>query len=1018
MVPEIFHQILEEQSILGLFFDPSERAQILARLEFFEVHNGEAIAHEGEPSSYCFIPLSGELELFTRVDGRPVTSGLVAPGRTVNLFSVLRDLPYQYSARFRGSGSYVKIESAILREAFSNIPALETYLHSVTENQDFRAIAKDLESLGCSREFRVEFVSRLKLASHQPQVRLSNPSEVPAHAYFLLEGQMISQRVGEAAIGTPTQIQLPARTWIFWRQLQEQTPSNTLIKTISKSIVLTLSNSDFRELSKHFASDLALYSQSILSGRERSNVEDTADESIDLEELAQSTLKRRPFWSKFPWVQQNDQMDCGPACMAMVSQFYGHQVPIQFWRSQLSTNREGTSLFDLAKTSERCGFTSYALNVENLKELDSTFLPVIALRKAHYIVVYKITSSFVTVGDPGLGIRRLSIQEFHEGFENAVLFLRPNESFFAIPEATRPYSHFLGMLSGLKKEMVLNFVVSLMMVALGLLTPVLSQIFMDDILVNRDLNLFKIALSGMILIAGLNGFLGWARNYYANYLAVKFEFQAHSVFIKKMLSLSYKFFADRHVGDFTRRLSEISKIRQFMLHSFESIVLSVLSLVLYTAALCVYSPKVAAVVFAATPIFFLISWFTGRKLSGVYQEIFKESAELDSNIADTVKGIASVKALGAELSSRWRYEEKFIRFLKAERKFSLTASSMGVFADLYSHLVNAAIMGLAAYMAIQGDLSPGQVVAVTMIAANVLAPITTLASRVGEIQEVLAVCNRLNDVLLVQSEKVSNRGRVTKDALRGDIEFRDVWFRYGGEGSDWVLKGISFKIEAGTNVAFVGPSGSGKSTLAALITRMYEPTQGQIFIDGRDYLDYDVTWLRGQLGILHQESSLFEGTILENISFSEPDVDLERVEAAARKAAAEEFILKKPNDYAYIISPGGQGLSGGEKQRIAMARMFYREPSLLILDEATSALDGIAEHELLTNIKQASRQLTTINIAHRYSTVKFSDHALVLLDGRVMGFGTHEDLRAENEIYQRLFSPQLETSTQSMRKAV
>jgi ABC-type bacteriocin/lantibiotic exporter with double-glycine peptidase domain len=312
-------------------------------------------------------------------------------------------------------------------------------------------------------------------------------------------------------------------------------------------------------------------------------------------------------------------------------------------------------------------------------------------------------------------------------------------------------------------------------------------------------------------------------------------------------------------------------------------------------------------------------------------------------------------------------------------------------------------MGLCGWFAIKGDLSPGQVVAVTMISGKILGPLLSIASKLDDAYEIKAAMGRINDILLAPMEGSGTKGRLKKDKILGEIEFKDVWFRYGGEGSDWVLKGVSFRIEPGQNVAFVGPSGSGKSTIASLISRMFEPTKGQIFIDGRDYLDYDIQWLRNQLGVLHQESHLFHGTILENIAFSQPDVDIARAVEAARKAAADEFIQKKPNDYYYMISAGGFGLSGGEKQRISLARTLYQEPTILILDEATSALDGIAESKLLERLKEQISG-TTINIAHRFSTVKHSDYVLVLFEGKVVGFGTHEDLSHDNEIYQKLFN--------------
>ncbi len=1006
--------LLRSKSILNLVFGQSDWSTLLRQITVENMAANQVVVREGDASTYCYIPLEGEVELFSDIGQETVINGNVLPGRTINTYSVLRNRNYQYSARFKTDGLVCKIPTELIQTRLRSQTELAKYLIAMTEDPDLRRMSKDIESFGCSTEFKIYLISFLEKKSCTPQEWLTNPKEATTEAFFLLEGQIVQQRgEGENASGNKVrQWQMPARTWLMWRALLSGAPSPHILKTISNATVLTLAKVHFQILRAQFPNDLEVYSNSILSGsKSTDDLGDEASEDIDLEEIIAASSVRRPLWKSYPWIQQSDQMDCGPACMAMVSRYYDRKLNIQYWRNQLSTNREGTSLYDLAQSSERSGFTAYALEVEDLSTLDSGFFPAIALRKYHYIVIYKVTKSTVIVGDPSVGIVKMSRENFAEGFENAVLFLKPTAKFFSIPESKDSYSHYWSMASGLQKEIALNFLVSLMIVGLGLFSPMLSQIFLDDILVRRDVDMLKLALAGAAVLTVLKGFLGWTRAYYANYLATKFDFNSHSMFMKKMLSLNYKYFADRHVGDFSRRVHELTKIKTFLLESVEAMILSVLSLVIYVAALFLYSPMVALTVLGTTPVFFLISFFAGKRLSQAYQVVFKESADLESNLTDTVKGISTVKALGAELSSRWRYEEKFIRLLRADRNFTLTAATAGVVAQFYSQFVNFLIMGLAAYMAIKGELSPGQVVATTMIAGNVLAPLTALAEQIGHIQEVKSVCERLNDVLLAPSEKVKNKGQLRKDFLRGEIEFQDVWFRYGGEGSDWVLKGLSFKIEAGQNVAFVGPSGSGKSTIAALIGRMFEPTKGQIFIDGRDYLEYDVDWLRAQIGVLHQESHLFQGSILENISISDPNPQISKIVDAATKAAADEFIQKKPGGYDYHISPGGLGLSGGEKQRVSLARTLYREPRILLLDEATSALDGIAEAQLLGNLKSQAQQLTTINIAHRYSTVKYSDFALVLKDGHIVGFGSHEELSEENEVYQQLFSPQLEART-------
>jgi ATP-binding cassette subfamily B protein len=1002
MITDAQFDLLANQSLLTLLFSQDEIVRLRPVLEFINFKESQTVTNEGTPCEFVFIPVSGELELQSKVGEQFIPNGLVLPGRAVNPYAFLRDVAYQYSAVSKKETIVCKIPVSLVTERIKAKPELKTYLLSMTESHDIRTIAKEIDSIGCGKDFKINFICALVEKQFRPNEWIVSP-DIPVHeSIYLLEGQLVQQRFKNSAAHVG-QTSVPGRTWACWSHLINKTSPGFILKSVSNTKVFAIKESEIHKLKNRFPEDFALFSESVLSGRNEAVEDIESDEAVDLAKIIEAAPKRRKyFWQSYPHVQQSDFMDCGPACLTMISLYYNHNISIQFWRSQLSTSREGTSLFDLAQTSERCGFTSYSLEIDDLQNLDAGFFPCIALRQYHYLVVYKVTSEHLIVGDPAIGVRKISWPEFNDGFEKVVLFLKPTEGFFKLPESKSSYSHYLQLLKGLEKELALSFLTSFLIVLLGLFTPVISQVFMDDILVRKDFDLLKIALAGAAIVTLLNGFLHYTRTYYTNFLAAKFDFRAHSTFIKKMLSLNYKYFADRHVGDFTRRLSELEKVKHFMLTSVEKVIISLLSLTLYSAVLVFYSHEVAIAVFTATPVFFLISWFAGKKLTSLYQIIFKESADLDSAVTDTVKGISTIKSLQAELATRWRYEEKLVAFLKAGRSFVLTSSIISVFAGFYSQFLNFGLMGFASYMAIKGDLTPGQVIAVTMIAGQVLTPLQELAAQFGEIIEMKAIFDRLNDVLLTNSEQANNRGRVKKENLRGEIEFKDVWFRYGGEGSAWVLKGVSFKIEAGQNVALVGPSGSGKSTIAALLMRMFEPTKGQIFIDGRDYLDYDVYWLRSQIGVLEQQSNLFKGSILENIGFSEPTVDIAKANDAAQKAAALQFISEKPDGFGYMIAPGGLGLSGGEKQRIALARTLYAEPKMLVLDEATSALDGIAESELLQNLKQQTN-MTKVSIAHRFSTVKFSEFVLVLFNGKVAGFGTHDELADTNSIYQQLF---------------
>lgn len=1005
-------------SIFSLLYSREEFEAARARFAIRDCDAGEEILREGEPHFGLLLPLRGTVDLFSS-QFEATANGMVTPYRTINTFAAIREAKSSYSARFRDAGVLLTIPRDELEARLRRDPAVHRYLLAVTENLELRTLAKDLDALGCSQRFKVELIAALEPRVFDPQQWISRGPAAPVASLLVLDGQAVAHGLSSQT-GKVRQWPVPNRHWLLWRSAANQTAEPVSLKAVTRCSVVALPFEIIVDLRVRFAEDFARFDRRVAEGASSEPGEQDEGREVDLEELFKSAPRpKRSPWQGYPWVGQLDEMDCGPACLAMISQYYGRQVALPFWRHLLSTDRSGTSLFDLAQISDKNGFVSHALEVADLRELGREHLPAIALRGNHYVVIYEIDARGAVLGDPATGLVRMSLEEFNEGFENAVLVLRPTAAFNDLPVKKSTYGHFFELLVPFRKELLLGLGVSALMILLGLGGPMISQIFMDEVLVRQDLDLMWLLFAGGILLAICHGFLGWTRTYYSNFLASKIDYRLHSLLLKKTLALPYKFHADRHVGDFTLRFHDLGKLRSFLLHGSENLVLSALSLLVYGAALFAYAPVVGFGVLAAMPVFVLISWFSGRVLGRLNQEIFRHSAEVESTLTDLIKGVAAIKALGAELGARWRYEERLVRVLRAERGYETRAESFNVVFGLYSEVVKYSLMGLSVYLAIQGKLTPGQVVAVSILTAHVFDPLLRITAQLGDLQQMVSVFDRLNDVFLTPGEGAVKRGQLRGGHLRGEIEFRDVWFRYGGESSDWVLNGVSFKVEAGTKLAIAGVSGSGKSTVVGLLMRMFEPTRGQIFIDGRNYLDYDIDWLREKLGVLAQESPLFAGTILENIAFSEPKVDLEAVAEAASMAGAAAFIEAKPGGYDYTLNHGGAGLSGGEKQKLVLARMFHRRPDVLLLDEATSSLDAPAETELLDNLWRRAGGRTVIHVAHRSTAIERSEMVLVLAAGRVVGFGSHEHLAMTCEAYAKLFpfDPRVVAAKTDLRSA-
>lgn len=995
--------LLKDQSLLGILLEPKTIEAALEKFPPKTFKKGTILFNEGDPADDLIIVTSGQIQLFAKES--KIEVGVLSIGRSANLYSLIRKLPFQYSGEAGANTSIIQIPWKFFEPIIKKEPSLGHYLQFITEYPIIRSISKEIDEIGCSRDFRIELIGNIQSVRLNTHNWVFQQGQVPEFAFMLTSGTMHSYyKSGSEKVATLTPV--PAKTWIGWTESFERKPISYSFRSAGTCHIFGIKGKRLQELSEEHKEDFKKYLDWI---QKATSVQKGPDESGAREEadLTQTFFQppKRSWWSKwaYPWVQQENQMDCGAACLTMISKFYENEIPIQHWRNVIHVNREGTSLFDIAKGAELHGFSTHGLYVENLDELESSMLPVIAVRQYHFVVIYEINEKEIIIGDPGSGIRKLTREEFYKGFENAILLLRPTDTFFNVVIPTSGFGHYKQLFQGYEREMILILICSVLLVVFSLFPPILMQIVMDEVISKKDVSLLTFALSIVAVVTVLEAGMGWLRSYYISYVTAKFDFRAMSSFLRKMFSLPYEFFANRHIGDFTRRLSEMERLRNFLTGQMLSTFLDLLTLGIYGIVLFIYSPLVAVLTITISPILVLISMLFSKKLQSAYMESFNSRSEQESLLTDMIRGVPAIKALTSEVAARWRLEEKIVNTLKARYKFSMTASALGSISDVYGTIARLSLMGITVYMGIKGALTPGQVVSISVFVNFVIAPFQGLAHTWSNFQELRSAMIRLNDIFLSPSEKMTSKGTLSKQRLRGEIEFQDVWFRYGGDSSDWVLKGVSFKIEPGQKVAIAGPSGSGKSTIANLLLRLFEPTQGQIFIDGRDYKEYDLTWLRSQIGLILQDSHLFNGSIADNIAFGDPKADERMLRESAKMANAHDFIMNKPAGYSYIISHGGFGLSGGEKQRIACARAFYLNPPVLILDEATSSLDGVAEKELIHGVLQASTDRTVLSIAHRYTTARFFNQVLLMNSGKIVGFGTHERMREESELYNSLF---------------
>ena len=457
------------------------------------------------------------------------------------------------------------------------------------------------------------------------------------------------------------------------------------------------------------------------------------------------------------------------------------------------------------------------------------------------------------------------------------------------------------------------------------------------------------------------------------------------------MALPLSYFQSRRVGDSVARVRELENIRVFLTSSALTLVLDLFFTLVFVGVMFFYSPLLSWIVIAAFPFYIGISIGVAPLFRRRLDEKFRRGAENQAFLVENVAGVETVKAMAAEPQMQRRWEDQLASYVSASFRVLSLGNTTAKSVQLIAKLVNAAVLFFGAKLAIEGSMTIGELVAFTMIAGRVSAPVLRLAQIWQDFHQTRLSVERLGDILNTPTEPAYAPGRAALPALEGNIVFDHVNFRYRPDGQR-VLEDVSFSLTAGQVVGIVGLSGSGKSTIAKLIQRLYVPESGRVLVDGMDLAMADPAWLRRQIGVVLQENVLFNGTIRDNIALADPAMALARVVGAAKLAGAHDFILRLPEGYDTVVGERGSTLSGGQRQRVAIARALVGDPRILIFDEATSALDYESERIVQENMRQIAHGRTVVIIAHRLSTLRIADRVLTIDEGRLVEDGTHDEL--------------------------
>jgi HlyB family type I secretion system ABC transporter len=703
---------------------------------------------------------------------------------------------------------------------------------------------------------------------------------------------------------------------------------------------------------------------------------------------------------RYPFVKQQSISDCGVACLAMIGRYWGKQFSIHQLRPLANVDRDGASLLGLVTAAESIGFSTRPVK-GTIESLAKQPLPAIAHWEGnHYIVVYAITRRSVTVCDPAFGRRKLSHAQFQQGWTGYTLLLQPTQSFQHAPESQSDLWRFVELLKPYGWVFVEVLLASLLIQVFGLCTPIFTQILLDRVVVERSTSTFFAAGTGLLIFSLFGLFMRSLRRYLLFHTANRVDLSLAVGFIAHAFRLPQRYFDTRYVGDITSRVSENRTIRRFLSSDAVLTLIDLLMVFVYFGLMFWYSWPLALTAAVLFPVLALVTLITTPFLKRISREIFNAKTKEGSYLIETLTGITTIKSLGIERLVRWRWEELFNQSIKTNFSGQILRERLTLINDVLETTGTRLIFLFGVWQVINDQLSIGQLFAFNMLLGNVFSPFQRLISLWNDFQEVVIAVERLNDVLNTPPEEDEQALRMPAlPPMRGHIVFQQVTFRYSVESDRNTLENISFEVLPGQTVAIVGRSGSGKTTLAKLLLGLYPVTSGRILIDGYDLNAITKASLRPQVGVVDQETFLFGGTIRDNISLAHPSATTEEIREAARQAGADLFINELPLKYETPIGEGGGMISGGQRQRLAIARALLGNPRLLILDEATSSLDTESEQIIQTNLNTILKNRTTLVIAHRLSTVRSADLILVLDRGVLIEQGTHDELMARRGQY-------------------
>ncbi len=1005
-------QIFEAFRALELFRSLSDE-KIASLVEYTEVKQlrlGEVISEKGSDITSFFLIYSGSVRLKKKVAGKLISVAKYEAGAHFGEIAFIHHAKWEYTFASSAKSIVFLLDTSV--EAVREITA--ELRNDIALNEFSNKLRSLLSVTEIEPDWFRSFVHGCSLSGYKPGEIIFKQQGNNQSLFLVLSGavEFFKESVeGRYFIGNAVKDDYFGEYGALNGNTQEYEAicrDEAVVLEIPPELLPSFFN-HAPELPDIFRERLSLLEKEL--HRQHQLKEAAEKETTDKVEYVTIGTKR------FPWLKQHDETDCGAACLTMISKFYGINLSMGQVREMANVNTAGATMAAVCRAAENLGYRARGLKstLAGLKKLK--FPLIVHWQGFHYVVAFRMNDKFIWVADPDLGIKKYTHKFFKENWTGYTIELEPTLKLQEIAPAKNPVFRFLAYLKPYRFFLFEILLAAFILNLLGLASPLFTQAIVDRVVVYKDVTLLNMMLMGMILVAFFSTLTSGLSQLLGAHITAKMDFRMLAEFYRHILSMPMRFFYQRKIGDIITRFGENSKVRAILTNTIISTILNVIMLLVFTNIMFMYNTKLSLIVLMFVPFYIAQMLFFTPLFIKLSNQIFQVSSEQSSLMIESIQGIETIKANGVEWNIRSKWEDKYLQSVNMGFKMNKLDLFSGVISQTVNTASSIAILWFGATQVIEGTMTIGELMAFNAIIGSVLGPLMGLVGLYNEFQQIKTSMGRLNDVLESAPEEepmsVNVQQKIFLNTPRGEIEFRDLSFRYGDEDSPLVINNLNLTIEAGTQVAFVGSSGCGKSTLVKMIPGFLKPVSGSIYIDGIDSNSIDINSLRKNIGWVLQDSFLFNATVAENIALGYNNPSEKEIVRAAELAAAHEFISAFPHTYKTKIGDKGLQLSGGQRQRVCIARALFRDPKILLFDEATSALDAESEKKIQQHLIKIMRGRTSIVIAHRLSTIRDADQICYLHNGVIMEKGTHDELMEKRGLYFSMASQQLGKDTKS-----